>query len=50
MALPELKIGRIETFLVPPRWVFVRVETVDGACGWGEASLEGHAESVIGAF
>lgn len=50
MALPELKIGRIETFLVPPRWLFVRVETVDGAFGWGEASLEGHAEAVAGAF
>jgi len=50
MGLPELKIGRIETFLVPPRWLFVRVETVDGAFGWGEASLEGHAEAVAGAF
>jgi galactonate dehydratase len=50
MAMPELKIGRIETFLVPPRWLFVRVETVDGAFGWGEASLEGHAEAVAGAF
>jgi galactonate dehydratase len=45
-----MKIGRIETFLVPPRWLFVRVETDDGAVGWGEASLEGHAESVDGAF
>jgi galactonate dehydratase len=50
MALPELKIARIETFLVPPRWVFVRVETEDGATGWGEASLEGHGEAVLGAF
>jgi galactonate dehydratase len=50
MALPELKIGRIETFLVPPRWLFVRVETADGAVGWGEASLEGHGEAVMGAF
>ncbi|GAA4004496.1 galactonate dehydratase [Sphingomonas humi] len=50
MPLGELKIGRIETFLVPPRWLFVRVETVDGASGWGEASLEGHAEAVNGAF
>ncbi len=46
----ELTIARIETFLVPPRWVFVRVETEDGATGWGEASLEGHGEAVIGAF
>ncbi|HVF82723.1 MAG TPA: galactonate dehydratase [Sphingomicrobium sp.] len=50
MALAELKIDRIETFLVPPRWVFVRVETSDGAVGWGEASLEGHGEAVLGAF
>ena len=45
-----MKIGRIETFLVPPRWLFVRVEGDDGAVGWGEASLEGHAEAVGGAF
>ena len=45
-----MKIGRIETFFVPPRWLFVRVETDDGAAGWGEASLEGHAEAVDGAF
>lgn len=43
-------IARIETFAVPPRWLFVRVETDDGAVGWGEASLEGHAEAVDGAF
>ena len=45
-----MKIDRIETFLVPPRWLFVRVETNDGAVGWGEASLEGYAEAVEGAF
>ena len=45
-----MKIGRIETFLVAPRWLFVRVEADDGAFGWGEASLEGHAEAVMGAF
>jgi galactonate dehydratase len=43
-------ISRIETFIVPPRWVFVRTECDDGAVGWGEASLEGHAEAVEGAF
>src|SRR5688500_2539573 len=46
----DMKIGRIETFYVPPRWLFVRVESDDGAVGWGEASLEGHAEAVDGAF
>ena len=43
-------IAKIETFLVPPRWVFVRIETDDGLVGWGEASLEGHGEAVIGAM
>ena len=45
-----MKIARIETFYVPPRWLFVRVEADEGAIGWGEASLEGHAEAVDGAF
>lgn len=45
-----MKIDRIETFYVPPRWLFVRIETDEGAVGWGEASLEGHAEAVDGAF
>jgi galactonate dehydratase len=45
-----MTIARIETFLVAPRWLFVRVETQDGAVGWGEGSLEGHGEAVEGAF
>jgi galactonate dehydratase len=45
-----MKIAAIDTFAVAPRWLFVRVRTADGAEGWGEASLEGHAEAVVGAF
>ncbi|MGZ8344210.1 MAG: galactonate dehydratase [Allosphingosinicella sp.] len=45
-----MKIARIETFYVPPRWLLVRVEADEGAVGWGEASLEGWAEAVDGAF
>lgn len=45
-----MKIGRIDTFRLPPRWMFVRIETDDGAVGWGEASLEGHAEAVEAEF
>lgn len=45
-----MKITKIETFRVRPRWLFVRVEAENGAFGWGEASLEGHAEAVEGAF
>lgn len=44
------KIASFETFQVPPRWLFLRVATDDGRVGWGEASLEGHAEAVEGAF
>ncbi|HEX6498152.1 MAG TPA: galactonate dehydratase [Micromonosporaceae bacterium] len=40
------KIVRVETFLVPPRWLFVRVETESGIVGWGEASCEGRSETV----
>lgn len=43
-------ITKIETFRVPPRWLFVRVETEDGIVGWGESTLEGHTEAVEGAF
>lgn len=41
-----MRISRIETFLVPPRWLFVRIETDDGVVGWGEPSLEGNSETV----
>ncbi|MDR8412295.1 galactonate dehydratase [Nonomuraea sp. 3-1Str] len=41
-----MKIARIETFLVPPRWLFCRVETDDGVVGWGEPVVEGRAEVV----
>lgn len=43
-------IARIECFPVRPRWVFVRIETAEGAVGWGEATLEGHAEAVMGSI
>jgi galactonate dehydratase len=39
-------ITRIETFLVAPRWLFVRVETDNGIVGWGEATCEGRSETV----
>ncbi|NYH92285.1 galactonate dehydratase [Actinopolymorpha rutila] len=41
-----MKIVRVETFLVPPRWLFVRVETDEGVAGWGEPVLEGRAGTV----
>lgn len=44
------EIARIQAFCVPPRWIFVRVETRDGATGWGEAILPKRRESVLGAL
>jgi galactonate dehydratase len=41
-----VKITRVETFLVPPRWLFCRIETDDGVVGWGEPVVEGRAEVV----
>lgn len=41
-----VRIERVETFLVPPRWLFVRVETNEGLVGWGEPVVEGSAEVV----
>ncbi len=41
-----MKITAIETFLVPPRWLFCRIQTDDGVVGWGEPVLEGRAATV----
>jgi galactonate dehydratase len=41
-----MKVTRMVTFLVPPRWLFLRVETDDGVVGWGEPVVEGRAETV----
>ena len=36
----------METFLVAPRWLFVKVSTDEGVSGWGEATLEGRSDTV----
>ena len=41
-----MKITALKTFLVPPRWLFLKIETDEGLCGWGEPVLEGHAETL----
>ncbi|XVH33107.1 galactonate dehydratase (plasmid) [Haloferacaceae archaeon DSL9] len=38
-----------DLYEVPPRWVFLRVETSDGTVGWGEPVVEGRAKTVRGA-
>lgn len=41
-----MKITKLKTFLVPPRWLFLKVETDEGVSGWGEPVLEGHAATL----
>ncbi|MQA07341.1 MAG: galactonate dehydratase [Pseudonocardiaceae bacterium] len=45
-----MKIASIDAFRVPPRWIFVRLETEDGRCGWGEAIVAKRAGAVLGAI
>jgi galactonate dehydratase len=41
-----VKITGVETFLVAPRWLFLKVSTDEGISGWGEPVVEGRAETV----
>jgi galactonate dehydratase len=41
-----LKITKLETFLVQPRWLFLKVHTNAGLVGLGEPVVEGRAETV----
>ncbi|NII12201.1 galactonate dehydratase [Oleiagrimonas sp. C23AA] len=45
-----MKITKLTTFLVPPRWCFVRIDTDAGVCGWGEPVVEGRAQTVAAAI
>lgn len=41
-----MKIKSMELFKVPPRWLFLRIETDNGLVGWGEPVIEGRADTV----
>ncbi|MEK3793412.1 galactonate dehydratase [Paenibacillus sp. FSL R7-0204] len=41
-----MKINGFETFIVPPRWLFLKIETDEGISGWGEPVVEGKAHTV----
>lgn len=41
-----MKISSYELFLVPPRWLFLKIETDQGITGWGEPVIEGRAATV----
>jgi len=41
-----MKITKLTTYLTPPRWLFLKIETDEGIAGWGEPVLEGRAHTV----
>ena len=41
-----MKITRFTLFQVPPRWLFLKIETDAGLIGWGEPIIEGKAATV----
>ena len=46
----SVRITRLETFLVQPRWIFLKVHTDAGIIGLGEPLLEGRARTVATAI
>lgn len=49
-AKEPLKITKLETFLVKPRWLFLKVHTNAGIVGLGEPVIEGRAKTVAEAI
>lgn len=41
-----MKITGYQLFKVPPRWLFLKIETDEGISGWGEPVVEGSADIV----
>jgi galactonate dehydratase len=41
-----MKIRSYKLFQVPPRWLFLKIETDEGLIGWGEPVIEGKAATV----
>jgi len=42
----EVRITKLETFLVKPRWIFLKIHTDAGVVGLGEPLLEGRALTI----
>jgi galactonate dehydratase len=41
-----MKITKLTTYRLPPRWMFLKIETDEGVSGWGEPVIEGRARTV----
>ena len=44
-----MKITDLELFYLQPRWLFLKISTDEGICGWGEPIGEGRAHPVAAA-
>jgi galactonate dehydratase len=44
--LSNMKITKLTTYRVPPRWMLLKIETDEGVVGWGEPVIEGKARTV----
>ncbi|MBR4675063.1 MAG: galactonate dehydratase [Victivallales bacterium] len=44
-----MKITSFELYKVAPRWLFLKTNTDEGICGWGEPVIEGRADTVAAA-
>lgn len=47
---PKLRVTKLETLLVKPRWLFLKVHTDEGVVGLGEPILEGRAKTCVAAI
>ena len=41
-----MKITGMKLYKLPPRWLFLKIETDEGISGWGEPIIEGSADAV----
>ncbi|HJV17119.1 MAG TPA: galactonate dehydratase [Bacillales bacterium] len=41
-----MKITKLSLYKVPPRWLFLKIDTDSGIYGWGEPIVEGRASTV----
>jgi galactonate dehydratase len=44
-----MRVTGLTTYTVPPRWLFLKIETDEGVVGWGEPVIEGRAATVAAA-
>ena len=41
-----MKVTKLTTYRLAPRWMFLKIETDEGVTGWGEPVIEGRARTV----